>query len=381
MSIDSEISTAIWRKACAASIASLSGMNPKRLLALLSDLAPEAALEALIERKLFPNEFLQACGHKREQLLQLWSNTLRSTDPLEVLDRYQRFDIGVWSQLDEYPVALDEDPHPPAVLFWQGSTSALKHSKVAIIGTRNCTYEGRSIARRFAAELSEAGVSVVSGLALGIDGAAHKGALSVAVGAPSIAVVGSGLDVVYPKRNGDLWHQLKKKGLLISEAPLGAQPEPWRFPARNRIIAGLADLVLVIESHESGGSLLTVNEASERGVPVMAVPGSINNPAARGSNALIADGCAPACSTLDVLDALSMSDSYELDQAEDQDDLPDDPIQLHVLQAVDWQPTSTEEILLRTDRSLAEVATALSVLEEEGWIVGSGGWWQRAPDE
>ena len=154
--------------------------------------------------------------------------------------------------------------------------------------------------------LAAAGVTVISGLALGIDGAAHRGALA-ADGAPVVGVVGSGLDVVYPRGNRDLWEAVSAAGTLLAEAPLGAEPEGWRFPARNRLLAALADVVVVVESKRAGGSMHTVEEAIRREVTVMAVPGSVRNPAAEGTNLLLSEGCAPACSTDDVLVALELA--------------------------------------------------------------------------
>ncbi len=155
-------------------------------------------------------------------------------------------------------------------------------ARVAIIGTRSATAPGLEMARRLGAELAEAGVAIVSGLARGIDGAAHAGALPRAGAAPPIGVVGSGLDVPYPRVNAGLWSDVARAGVLISEAPPGAPPSAWRFPARNRLIAALADLVVVVESRASGGSMLTVREAIVRGRQVMAVPGLGDESCVRG---------------------------------------------------------------------------------------------------
>ncbi|MDP9402689.1 MAG: DNA-protecting protein DprA, partial [Actinomycetota bacterium] len=208
-----------------------------------------------------------------------------------------------------YPAALAGDHEAPPVLFSLGSLSALdeKAPRVGIVGTRRCTGYGRDVARDFGTQLSSAGVAVVSGLALGIDGASHEGAVRAgAAGAPPIAVVGSGLDVVYPRRHASLWAQVADAGVILSEAPLGSRPEPWRFPARNRIIASLCDVLVVVESHRAGGSLHTVRSAEERGVTVMAVPGPVRSPASAGTNRLLSEGCPPACDVDDVLVALAL---------------------------------------------------------------------------
>ena len=206
-----------------------------------------------------------------------------------------------------YPVELSGDHEAPSVCFVLGDASKLSSPvRVAVIGTRSATAPGLAMAKRLGHDLAEAGVSVVSGLARGIDGAAHLGALH-ANGAPPIGVVGSGLDVPYPKVNAGLWSAVAAQGVLLSEAPPGAPPSAWRFPARNRMIAALADVVVVIESRAAGGSMLTVREAAARGRQVMAVPGSVASPASEGTNQLIYDGCCPVRDALDVLIALGLS--------------------------------------------------------------------------
>lgn len=375
----------MWQDACAAAIASLPVMTPARLSALLFDAAPDAVWQMLATNKPLP----VALGATRvdEKMIGRWQAMARKTEPLEVLERYRSRDIGVWSRYGNYPARLTADEHAPSVLFYQGDVDALCAPTVAIIGTRHCTAEGRAHAATFGQELSEAGVSVVSGLALGIDGAAHEGVLRAVDGAPPIGVVGSGLDIEYPKRHRGLWHNVRRSGLLISESPLGATPEPWRFPARNRIIAGLADLVLVVESHDTGGSLLTVDQALERDVSVMAVPGSIRSPASRGSNRLLGEGAVPACSTRDVLDLLrwnasGRSSPREVDEPEEGTDMRPQVLpnaaDLPVLEAVGFTSTSTDEILETTCLSLGEVAVALTRLQAIGLVVGEAGWWYRS---
>ena len=207
--------------------------------------------------------------------------------------------------------------------------------RVAIVGTRRCSTTGAGVAFELGRDLAAAGVVVVSGLASGIDGAAHRGVLA-ADGAPPVGVVGSGLDVVYPRGQSSLWRAVAEVGVLISEAPLGAAPERWRFPARNRIIAALVDIVVVVESHRRGGSLHTVDEADRRGRDVLAVPGSIRNPAATGTNELLAEGRAPVCSVDDVLVALGLSGARSA-ASSDRRMLPVGADQA-VLDDVGWQP-------------------------------------------
>lgn len=237
------------------------------------------------------------------------------------------------------------------------------------------------MARQLGRELSAAGVSVVSGLAAGIDGAAHDGALAAA-GAPPVGVVGSGLDVIYPRQHAALWDRVAQTGALLSEAPLGCAPEPWRFPARNRILAAVADVLVVVESHTAGGSMHTVRAAEERGVPVLAVPGPIRSRASSGTNLLLSQGCHPACDVADVLTALSLCRPGPMRpvspgpvEAESRTAPPADVAA--VLEAVDWTATSLDTVLARTDALPGHVSAALAWLAREGWVHGMAGWWER----
>jgi DNA processing protein len=227
-----------------------------------------------------------------------------------------------------------------------------------------------------ARDLARAGVVVVSGLAVGIDAAAHQGALAAA-GAPPVGVVASGLDVVYPGRHARLWDQVATRGALLSESPLGTTAAAWRFPLRNRIIAAIAQVVVVVECHRRGGALHTVEAAIERGRLVMAVPGSVRSPASEGTNALLADGCQPVRDTDDVLAALDLERAGrsaalpafrqpELTAEEDT-----------VLAALEWQPVSTDEVMRRTGMTLEAVAVVLERLEELGVALGGDGYWER----
>jgi DNA processing protein len=281
----------------------------------------------------------------------------------------------------DYPSALGSDHQAPPALFSMGSMDALHGPSAGVIGTRRATGYGRDVARRLGRELAEAGVAVVSGLALGIDGASHEGALSAQgpSAAPPVGVVGSGFDVVYPRRHVQLWQRVAEEGLLLSETPLGAQPEAWRFPARNRIIAALSRVLVVVESHHCGGSFHTVAAAAERAVPVMAVPGPVTSPASAGTNRLLAEGCAPACDPADVLAALSLETAGPT-SGQGQRRAPDSEGAL-VLDAVGWQPTSTEQVVSRTGLSPPRTALTLSRLEADGWVRPAGdrlgGWWER----
>lgn len=276
-----------------------------------------------------------------------------------------------------FPPALARDPKPPTRIFGVGDPTLLGagRARVGMVGARRCTSYGRDLARRFGRELSAAGVSVVSGLALGIDGAAHDGALQATDGASPIGVVASGLDVVYPKSNLRLWDSVAELGCLISEAGFGTNPEPWRFPERNRIIAALSDVVLVVEAHPASGTRHTVDAAIERGVPVMAVPGPVGSSASVGSNQLLQEGCAPACRVDDVLVAIGLERCAPESFVDPRP--PPDPRDERILAALDWAPTSLDTMLRRTGMAPGEVCAGLYRLLAGGWARCTDGWWER----
>jgi DNA processing protein len=201
-----------------------------------------------------------------------------------------------------YPNDLLQTSDPPLLLYAQGALSLLAAPKVAIVGSRNPTPQGLENAKAFSRNLSQAGFTIVSGLALGIDGAAHEGALQGA--GSTIAVVGTGLDRVYPKSHHALAHQISQHGLLLSEYPIGTPPLPGCFPQRNRIIAGLASGTLVVEAALKSGSLITARLAAEYGREVLAIPGSIHSPQSRGCHALIKQGAKLVETASDVLEEL-----------------------------------------------------------------------------
>ena len=201
-----------------------------------------------------------------------------------------------------YPEALRNLPDPPAWLYIKGDPAWLARPAIAIVGSRNATPQGRRDARAFAQALAEAGITVISGLAEGIDAAAHEGGLSGQ--GRSVAVVGTGLDRVYPAKNRELAHKLAENGAIVSEFALGTQPRPGHFPRRNRIISGLALGTLVIEAAPDSGSLITAKLAAEQGREVFALPGSIHSPLSRGCHALIKQGAKLVESAEDILEEL-----------------------------------------------------------------------------
>jgi DNA processing protein len=206
----------------------------------------------------------------------------------------------------EYPRLLAAIHDPPAALFVRGagSETILGGSAVAVVGARACSAYGRSVARSLARELAAAGLVVVSGMARGIDGEAHRGALEAGV---TVAVLGCGVDRDYPAAHAELARRICEQGLIVSEYEPGVEPAPWRFPARNRIIAGLCEATIVVEARERSGALITADFALEEGRDVFAVPGEITSNLSAGTNALIRLGATPVTSAGDVLELFGLA--------------------------------------------------------------------------
>jgi DNA processing protein len=291
-----------------------------------------------------------------------------------------------------YPSALVDDPEAPEVLFCQGDPFDPGPLAVALVGTRSATYYGTEVATELGAGLAAAGVSVVSGLASGIDAEGHEGVLTCfggceaepdpAPGRP-IGVLGAGIDVVYPRSTARVRARVATLGMLLSESPPGAPAERWRFPLRNRIIAALAPVLVVVESHQAGGALHTVDAALARSKVVMAVPGSIRSPASAGTNALLANGMPVVTCVTDVLVALELEGAAVLrrgrprtlrcDRVRASKDLTTD--ERSVLAALDHTPTPTSAVLARTGARLEVVTLALDHLAELGVVRNYGDAW------
>ncbi len=223
------------------------------------------------------------------------------------LDWLQKDNAHVVTLADSaYPQILLEINNPPAVLYAIGNLNWLNHPSIAIVGSRNATPQGEKNAEEFAASLCNFGLCVVSGMALGIDGAAHRGALKASgkSNGATIAVVGTGLDIVYPARHRDLAHKIAERGLIISEFPLGTPSKAQNFPRRNRLISGLSLGCLVVEANIDSGSLITARLATEQGREVFAIPGSIHSPVAKGCHQLIKQGAKLVENTQDILEEI-----------------------------------------------------------------------------
>ncbi|MBK8164258.1 MAG: DNA-protecting protein DprA [Gammaproteobacteria bacterium] len=339
-------------------------------------------------------ELLQRLGSPRA-VFQLPPRELASTVQLPT-ESVRYFERPAWSDVENdlrwiaqpghhaltlhapgYPPWLREVHDPPPVLFIQGDPVCLSLPQVAVVGSRNPTPAGLDLAHEFALELARHGLAVTSGLAAGIDAAAHRGAL--AAGGITIAVAGTGLDRVYPVRHEKLAAEIRRTGALVSEFPLGSPPLPDSFPRRNRIISGLSRGVLVVEAALRSGSLITARYALEQGREVFAIPGSIHNPCARGCHALIRAGAKLVESIHDILEELhpaaigfqpSMPDDARCGAAINSSL---DETMAAVLRQIDYAPTTVDCLIERTRLPSERLCPILLELEMTGHISAAPG--------
>jgi DNA processing protein len=363
----------------AAALACL-GAGPRRLRQFLDGLAPEQAWEALSSGR-HPADPERAYRAKTSDAVLE-----------EVTAACERSEISVLLRGGPgYPVDLARDHQAPAVLFARGDPSVCDAlPRVNVVGTRSATPYGLGVASELGRGLAEAGVVVVSGLARGIDTAAHSGALG-ARGAPVLGVLGTAPDAPAPRLQAVLRREVAASGSVLSEIPPGTTGAPaWWFVVRNRVMAALAHVVVVVECHVRGGALHTVKAAVERGVPVAAVPGSVRSPASAGTNALLVDGACPVRDVDDVIVALELAiagrpeisrpvprrTSAKRHDSEGRGRAPN-PVAGCVLQALDHDPASLDTVVRRCGLSLGEAALALEQLADRALAVCEGGWWSR----
>lgn len=264
-----------------------------------------------------------------------------------------------------YPPALANIPDPPLLLYIRGRIDLLSRPALAVVGSRNATAQGKANAGAFANALSDAGVCVVSGLALGIDAAAHEGALRGA--GSTIAVVGTGADLFYPARNRALAERIAGEGCIVSEYALGTPPTSGNFPRRNRIISGLSSGVLVIEAAAQSGSLITARVAAEQGREVFALPGSIHAPLAKGCHQLIRDGARLVETVNEVLEAMRVSPLASAAPAGAQA-MPTESGCTELLAQLGHEPLAVDDLLERLDTDIGQLSMGLLALEMAGMI-------------
>ncbi len=279
-----------------------------------------------------------------------------------------------------YPERLSALPDAPPALFVKGDRSLLRDPQIAIVGSRSPTVGGRKIAYDFANELAKAGILITSGLAYGIDSRAHHGALDAK--APTVAVIATGPDIIYPAQNKELAQTIARNGAIVSEFPCGTPPIPSNFPQRNRIISGLSLGVIVVEASMRSGSLITARLANEQGREVFAIPGSVHNPLSKGCHHLIRSGATLAESVPDVLAGIrSCVDLEALSPAGEDDDTAAgaakagalDASHLRLLEQMGYDPVTADTLAERTDTPIEEVASMLLMLELENYVSSGGG--------
>ena len=351
----------------------VAGVAPRALLEMLRTFgSPEAVLDATPAQRR-----AAVASASSPKSLAIAPDPERVAHTLRWLADTPDASLVAWDDAD-YPAALLEIADPPPVFYCRGRRELLSRPALAIVGSRNATPQGCADAEAFAAALSAAGLTIVSGLAQGIDAAAHRGGLAGA--ARSIAIVGTGPDRVYPAANRDLAHVLAKDGLILSEFPPGTPARQHHFPRRNRLISGLARGVLVVEAALGSGSLITARMAAEQGREVFAIPGSIHSPFAKGCHRLIRDGAKLVETAQDVLEELKLVPAAAAAPAAA--GVPEDPtvpsVPGAVLKALGYDPADVDTLSSRTGFDAPTLLATLSALELDGRVAAlPGGRWQR----
>jgi DNA processing protein len=341
----------------------IQGIGPTRVRRLLNHFGDLAVAWAA------PPLDLAAAGLDRRGIENMVAGRARIDLDAE-MDKMTRQGISALTWEDEaYPRLLRPIPAAPPVLYVRGSLTSQDDWAVAVVGTRRATTYGREAAADLAGALAHNRITVVSGLARGIDGIAHRAALDA--GGRTIAVLGCGLDVVYPPEHARLARDIISSGALVSDYPLGTQPEARNFPPRNRIISGLALGVLVVEGAQDSGSMITADYALEQGRDVFAVPGTIFSPRSQGTNRLIQQGAKMVTSVQDILEELNLTQASQ--QMEVRSLIPDNPTEAALLAHLSTEPRHMDEIVRETGLATADVSATLAMMELKGMVrqVGS----------
>lgn len=345
------------------------GLGWANLEALLAEFGSPEALFSLKPRQLAPFELKP---QTREALLAPdWAPVDTDLEWMQSRDA-----LLLPANSPDYPDLLLRIPNPPIALFARGNIALLKQPQIAVVGSRNPTAGGRDTAYDFALTLGKAGLVITSGLALGIDAAAHAGGMDA--GAGTIAVCGTGLDRVYPKANRALGERILAEGVLISEFAPGMPPLAENFPQRNRIVSGMSLGALVVEAAYRSGSLITARLASEQGREVFAIPGSIHNPLARGCHRLIRDGAKLVESANDVIEELGplagvkAPEKHVVKPVETTEEA-NDPEYVSLLETIGYDPTPVDVIVARTGKSADVISSMLLILELQGKVEAAPG--------
>ncbi|MGM0450105.1 MAG: DNA-processing protein DprA [Pseudomonadota bacterium] len=360
-------------------MALLPGMNPEHWQVVLDQLEDPTQLLAMTP------DSLQALGlpPSTRRTLTAWRAQGPEPTTRQRLDHAQRQceALGIrvihWCHPD-YPEVLRHIHGPPPVLYCRGDTDALNRPCLAMVGSRHASRDGLNHARRFARALAEGGFSVVSGLALGVDGAAHRGALDG--GGATIGILANGVDQPYPRRHAALASDmLQAGGLLVSELPPGTPARSHLFPQRNRLISGLCRGVLVVEAGLRSGSLITARLAMEQGREVFAIPGSIHQPSVRGCHRLIREGAVLVETVEDIVSELGVWESLPSQMAPEASAAPVslDEQSRRVLEAVTYEPVDSDSLCRATGMAAADLLQAMLLLEMEGLVESTAGGYRR----
>jgi len=286
------------------------------------------------------------------------------------LERVQAEGARIVTLEDEsYPVLLRKIEHPPPLLYVKGELTSQDEWSVAVVGTRRASAYGREAARVIAGGLARSGIAVVSGLARGIDSQAHRAALDS--GGRTIAILGCGIDVIYPPENAKLAQQVARNGALVTEYALGTPPDARNFPPRNRIISGMTLGVVVVEAGERSGTHITAGYAAEQGREVFAVPGRITSPGSRGTNRLIQDGASPVVEVEDILEALNLHMVGQHEAARVV--APDNEMEAQILQHLSADPVHLDDVGRQVGAPIQEVSSTLTLMELKGMVRQVGG--------
>jgi DNA processing protein len=341
----------------------VAGIGPLRLRKLLDYFGNVQAVW-----KANPGE-LMAVGLDKRSITNL-VKTRQSLDLQAELDRLEALSITVLTWDDEnYPTQLRNIPGPPFVLYVRGQILPRDEWALAVVGTRSASIYGKEVTRMLVQGLAASGITIVSGLALGIDTQAHQTALEA--GGRTIAVMGCGVETIYPSRNTKLGRLITEKGAVISEFPLGTKPESGNFPRRNRIISGLSLGVLIVEGSEHSGARITVDYALEQGREVFAVPGNIFSRGSKGPNKLIQQGAKLITSIGDILEELNLT--MVTQHTEAKAIIPETPAEATLLKHLSAEPVHIDELGHYTDMSSAELSSTLTMMELKGQVRQVGG--------
>lgn len=341
----------------------VSGIGAVRMASLLAHCgSAEAAWRASISD-------LKFAGLDRRTL----ENLLTARRDLDIEAEWERIQAAGFQVLtlldDSYPENLRQIDAPPPLLYVRGALQPNDSWAIAIVGTRRASVYGREVAHSLSRDLAANGITVVSGLALGVDTVAHR--TSVEHGGRTIAVLGSSVDQIYPRENRGLANQIAENGAIVSEYPLGTRPDANNFPPRNRIISGLSRGVVIVEAGDRSGALITAKFAADQGRDVFAVPGSILHPGSSGCNTLIQQGAIPLLTVNDILNHLNLE--QVLSQQAARTTIPADPQEADLLRHLNQEPMHLDDLVRQSAMPAPQVAGLLTVMELKGLVrqVGS----------